>query len=433
MAFVGLGGAIVLSNYIPKANNDYERLNIFYTYSVLTTIMYCIFVIVLFSFPNVSNIFIGEMSKQNKIISIFIMAPFFVAMIVISYLLTSLLEARISNIMSKINTLILPLGLIGLYFINKDYLLNNITLIVLIVYSLSNVISIVIGLIYIRKNLKINTKPKLYIPNGFVSFTTYSFIQAIFTFLYRNIDKMFLLTLGNLNQLGFYQAIIAVLTAVEYLPSLLGNVTIPYFSSIIKHADKKIVVNSYEKIVRYMLLFLVSFTLGVMAISEFIMLTFGEEYLPYKYLLVILLVSKCTSSLGFTNTPMLIVIEENRLRFINSLMQIAIQFTITYFTINKIGILGVVLGRVIGVNIAQIMPQLIIKYKSGYDVQISRAYFAGAFSSISYGAILITFDLNLILSITIGICFWIAFIILGSYSLRDIRSIKSLMFAKIDI
>ena len=241
---------------------------------------------------------------------------------------------------------------------------------------------------------------------------------------------MFLISLGDMGQLGYYQALIAILTLVEFIPSLLGNVNIPYFSNMIKLGQKKEVESSYERIEKYMLFFLVSCVLGVIALSDVALGMFGEDYLPYKYLLVILVCAKCVASLGFTNTPMMIVLEKNHIRFLNSLGQIVVQFTITLLTVNTLGILGVVLGRITGVCLAQIAPQLIIKYKSGYDIKLSKAYLAGIVCTAIFGLAEVLLNLNLVISILLGITAWVIFLILGGFTKQDFRKMISMLLKR---
>ena len=271
---------------------------------------------------------------------------------------------------------------------------------------------------------------KFYIPKGFFFFAITTFMQALFSFLYKNADKMFLISLDDMGQLGYYQAIISIFTLVEFIPSLLGNVTIPYFSNIIKVGNKKDVEESYERIEKYMLFFLVSCVIGVITLSDVALNMFGKEYVSYKYLLIILVVAKCISSLGFTNTPMMVVLEKNWLRLINSALQILIQFSITFIFISKLGILAVVLGRTMGVCTAQIMPQLMIKYRSGYHIRISKAYYSGIICAALLGMLQVAFDLSLSVSILIGMIGWCVFLIGGKFEKKDFASMLNMVLKK---
>lgn len=428
--FVGMGGAVVLSNFFPKTESKEDKTRLLYTYTVLSFAMYVILVASILLFPDLNILLSGGLEGAPKYIALFIMAPIFIVMTIISYLLIAVLEARISNIMTKLYNFVLTIALAVLYYFNRSLIEKYLTLIVFISVIAGNIIAIILGFCFIKREKLLTKTTGFYIPRGFWVFSFTTFLQALFSFLYKNADKMFLISLGDMGQLGYYQAIISILNLVEFIPSLLGNVTIPFFSNIIRIGDKEEIEKSYERIEKYMLFFLVSCVLGVITLSDFILGMFGKDYIDYKYLLIILVVAKCVASLGFTNTPMMAVLEKNCIRLLNSTMQIIIQFTVTFLTIGKLGILGVVLGRTIGVCIAQITPQLVIKYKSGYDIRISKAYFAGIICTVTFGLAEALLNFNIIISLTAGISAWIIFLILGRFTKKDFKNMLTMLLRR---
>lgn len=428
--FIGMGGAIVLSNFFPKTDSSEKRTGLLYTYITTSVAMYVVFVLTILLFPELNVLLSGGLEGAEKYIALFVMAPVFITMTVISYLLIALLEARISNIMTKLYTFFLPVVLFVVSLVDVKILENNLSLIIFLSVIVANLAAIVLGLFFVKKENVLAPTKHFYVPKGFYVFTLTTLLQAVFSFLYKNADKMFLISLGDMGQLGYYQAIISILTLVEFVPSLLGNVTIPYFSNIVRIGDKREVADSYERIEKYMLFFLVSCVLGVIALSDIALNMFGEGYIDYKYLLIILVVAKCVASLGFTNTPMMVVMEKNWIRLINSTLQIVIQFAVTFCTIDRLGILAVVLGRVIGVCLAQIAPQLVIKYKSGYDIRLSRAYFAGILCAGGFGILESIFDFGILISIAIGIASWLLFLLLGNFRKKDFISMFNLLLRR---
>lgn len=428
--FVGMGGAIVLSNFIPKTESKADRAGLLCTYTAISFGMYAVLTIAVLLFPELNVLLSGGLSGAPKYIALFIMAPIFVVKTVISYLLIAFLEARISNIMTKLYTFLLAIVLLVMVVVNEPMIERYLTVIVILVDIVSNLLAIILGVGFIKKEKYLDKPTGFYVPPGFWAFSVSTFMQALFSFLYRNADKMFLISLGDMGELGYYQALISILTLVEFIPSLLGNVNIPYFSNLIKLGEKQEVEDSYERIEKYMLFFLVSCVLGVIALSDVALGLFDEDYLTYKYLLVILVCAKCIASLGFTNIPMLVVLENNHVRFFNSLGQIVIQFIITFLTINKIGILGVVLGRVIGVCLAQIAPQLVIKYKSGYNIKISKAYYPGILCTVALGMAETLCHFNLAVSILLGIFAWLLFLLLGGFTKNDFKSMISMVLRR---
>lgn len=428
--FVGMGGAVVLSNFFPKMDSDVQKTQLLHTYIAISFGMYMVFAAVIVIFPEMNLLLSGGLDGIAKWIALLVMAPIYITMTIISYLLIALLEARISNIMSKLYTILLPVVLLLVYLVDRRLLESHLALIIFCSVIVSNILAIALGVTFIKREKVIVRAKGLYLPKGFCFFTITTFMQALFSFLYKNADKMFLISLKDMGQLGYYQAIISIFTLVEFIPSLLGNVTIPYFSNILKVGNKKDIEESYERIEKYMLFFLVSCVISVISFSDIALNMFGKEYINFKYLLIILVVAKCVASLGFTNTPMMVVLEKNGLRLINSALQIAIQFSITFLCISKLGILAVVLGRTIGVCSAQIMPQLMIKYKSGYQIRLSKAYYSGIICTVILGIIQIVFNPNIGLSIAFGIIGWFVFLIGGRFNKRDFASMINMVFKR---
>lgn len=428
--FVGMGGAVVLSNFFPKMDSDVKKTQLLHTYIAISFGMYVVFAAVIVIFPEMNLLLSGGLEGASKWVALLVMAPIYIAMTIISYLLIALLEARISNIMSKLYTMLLPVVLLTVYWVNRSLLESHLALIIFCSIVLSNLLAIALGVTFIKREKVIVKTKGFYIPKGFCALAITTFIASIFSFLYRNADKMFLISLDDMGQLGYYQAIISIFTLVEFIPSLLGNVTIPYFSNILKIGDKKDIEESYERIEKYMLFFLVSCVIGVISLSDIALNMFGNDYVDYKYLLIILVVSKCIASLGFTNTPMMIILEKNWIRLLNSALQIVIQFLITLLCISKLGILAVVLGRTIGVCFSQIIPQLMIKYRSGYKIRISKAYYSGIICTVILGATQIFFNPNIWVSIIAGVLGWLLFLLCGEFTKKDFKSMVNLVLKR---
>ncbi len=428
--FVGLGGAIVLSNFIPKTESRENRTRLLYTYTALSFAMYGILTVAILLFPELNTLLSGGLVGAPKYIALFILAPIFVIKTVISYLLVGLLEARISNIMTKLFAFVLAITLLTLSVVNPALIEEYISLIVFLAAIFGNLLAICLGFWYIKKEQVLVKVTGFYVPKGFWACCLTTFLAALISFLYKNADKMFLISLGDMGQLGYYQAITSVLALVEFVPILLVNVTIPFFSNVIKIGDEKEIETSYERIEKYLLFFLVSCILGVVALSDVILGMFGKDYISYKYLLVILTWATCISSLDYINSPMLIVLEKNRVRVLNGVAQILIQFAITYFSINQMGILGVVLGRSVGICIAQLVPYYIIKYKSGYQIRLSKAYYIGVFCTLIAGVAELLLDMNVIMSILTAFGIWVLFLLLARFTKKDFSSMISMVLKR---
>ena len=189
--FVGMGGAIVLSNFIPKTESKEECTRLLFTYTAISFSMYAIFTAVILLFPELNTLLSGGLEGTPKYIALFIMAPIFVVKTVISYLLIAFLEARISNIMTKLYTFVLAVVLLVLFVVNEPLIEKYLSLIVFLVDIASNILAIILGFGFIKREKLLAKATGFYVPKGFWLFSISTFLQALFSFLYKNADKMF--------------------------------------------------------------------------------------------------------------------------------------------------------------------------------------------------------------------------------------------------
>lgn len=419
--FVGMGGATVFSTFIPKIKSMDDKVNFFYTYSLITFIMYMFFSILFLFFPSISKIFVGEMSFNLKLFATLFVGSSYVAMTIISYLLISILEARISNVMNKLYNFFLPIVIVFILFVDKDFLYSNIIIVVFLVITFSCLIGIIIGTISLKKDFSFHKNFKFYMNFRIIKFMIISYMQSVFTFLYNNIDKMFIIALGTLGELGYYQAVLTMATLLDFIPSLMSNVTIPYFSTIIATKNISLINESYHKIEKYMVGFTSTVSIMTLIFSKFLMLLFGIKYVEYSYLLVIYAIGKCIGSQS-CNTSLLIAFEYNKIRFINSLLQILIQFVISIILFDQYGVLALVWAKVIGLGFAQIIPRITLINIKEYKFKLPKAYSLSVIISLILG-LLWLLNIDYIYFIFLGLIIYFLFVFLSGYTIAEVRTI----------
>lgn len=421
---VCMGGSVILSRYIIRAEDIVIRTRLFFTYIYLVLIVYFLFAVILFLCPDVYSVFVGDVDKNIKVFSIFCMIPVYAAVTVISYLLTALLEAKISKIIGCLYSVGMCVVCIILYIADSELLNEYIYIISFSTILCMNVIALIIGVIYIKKNQLLcfglgSFKPLIY--KGSFIFVLCTLGQAILVYLNGNFDKIFLSQLSGLGQLGFYQAILYIVAIVELVPKLLGDITIPFFSSIIGAEDTERVRENYKKIEKTFILFLATAVFGMIAVSDLLLAIFGEEYMKYKDALVIMLSGILLSSRGFLNTPMLVNMDKHIWRLINSILQVAIQIVMIYFLIGKIGLYAAILAKTVTVIMAQFLPQYIIN-KSKYHIGFSKQYIIAAICVCFLCFIIIVFKFGFIMNIASSISIYIIFFFGAGYSIRDLAN-----------
>ena len=85
-----------------------QKRQLLHTYIAMSFGMYIVFVAVILIFPKMNLALSGGLDGAEKWVALIVVAPLYIVMTVISYLLIALLEARISNIMSKLYAILLP-------------------------------------------------------------------------------------------------------------------------------------------------------------------------------------------------------------------------------------------------------------------------------------------------------------------------------------
>ena len=288
-----------------------------------------------------------------------------------------------------------------------------------------NIVALFCGCFYIKARhlLYLNLdalKPLVY--KGSVIFMLCTLGQSMLSYLNINFGKIFVGNLNGLGQLGYYQAILHIVFIVEIVPNFLGNVTIPYFSAIFKSKNAEDIRLIYSLVERCLILFIGTAVFCMIASSKMILALYGGDYMNYYRVLIVLLASKLLASRGFMNTPMLVNLDKNAARLINSILQVSLQLCVMFFMIPRFGIYGAVAAQVLSAVFAQFIPQLIVA-KSIYAVKSSRPYYVGVILVSLVTIINIYFSLSNMMIIGSTFIAYIIFIVLSGYSLGEMRKI----------
>lgn len=419
---VCMGGAVILSRYIIRTEDIVTRSRVFFTYVYLVIIVYILFATVLFLSPDIYNVFVGDTNEGIKIFSVLCMIPIYAIVTVISYLLIALLESKLSKIMGCFYSVGMCVVCIVFYFVDPTMLEQHFYNISFAVILCMNLIVLIIGITYIIKNNLLcitleSIKPLVY--KGAIIFVLCTLGQAVLAYLNGNFDKVFLSQLSGLGELGFYQAILQIVAIAQLVPSLLGNITIPFFSSLIGTEDTVKVRAAYRRVEKIFILFQATVVFGLIAIADIMLVIFGKEYLEYKNALVIMLSGILLSSRGFLNTPMMVNMDKHIWRFINSIMQVTIQVVMIYFLIGKIGLYGAVLAKTITGVLAQFLPQYILN-KSQYHIGFSRQYIVAVICICLLCFSILILKLGTMMNIAFSLFFFIVFFAGAGYSVHGV-------------
>ncbi|MFW6030780.1 MAG: lipopolysaccharide biosynthesis protein, partial [Halanaerobiales bacterium] len=295
--------------------------------------------------------------------------------------------------------------------------------IILISFSVAYILECIIGLSFLRKKEISTGSFSFQLPSGFWEFSLFVHLSTIFTFIYNNIDRIFILSLGDLGQLGIYQAIITIYTFSRYLPKLLFNIIVPLLSNLIAGGRRDLIEKTYRKIERIVLLITIPLNIGIISFSRELLVIFGSEYIEYKSVLILFAVSNSLTALSYLNTPLLVVYEKNKQRFYNSLLQIITQLLLTMILMKNYGIYGVAVAKILGILLAQLYPIYIIKNGLDLSIQIPKEFFIGSIITIIYGGIMLLYNSNLIAHMFLFIIFTLLFVLVSGYKKDDLLDI----------
>lgn len=426
---VCMGGSVVLSRFIIREKETINRTRIFVAYIYLTIMVLIIFGVILFLFPQLYELFVGETSFSIKLLGIIGVMPIYTAVTVTSYFLMAVLESKISKIMGSMYTFGMAIVIVVLYFVAPQFLDKYFIIITLVGVISTNIVALFIGWRYIFKNgLMIFNKESFnpLVPQGAVKLAICTLGQSVLLYLYQNADKVFLSHLKGLGQLGYYQAILQVIMVIEFVPNMLNNVAIPLFAAKIGMEETVEVKKTYLKIEKVLIFFIATLVFGFIAISSPILQIFGKEYVVYNNALIIMLAGKILTARGHLTTSMLVNLDKNALRLLNSIIQVVLQTLIMVFLVVKIGIYGAVIAKTLTAIIAQILPQYVMK-KSEYKIGISKQYIVSTIIVIILSLVIILCDLSVVNTFIISVVAYLMFLIFAGYSVKDLQGILKML------
>lgn len=420
-SIVCMGGATWLGRYIIREETVKNRSRLFFTYFYLTMIVFVVFSLLLLFVPSVYEMFIGEDGKNIKSLCIFVVMPIYTLVTIVSYYLVSVMEAKISKIMGNMYVLGMFFVSVISYVFFQEWFIKNFYIVTFTVVVLMNLFALFLGAFYIKKNglLQVDRaafKPLIY--KSAVIFALCTLGQSTLSYISTNFDKIFLAKLNGMGQLGYYQAIIQIVTIVEMVPNLLGTVTIPYFSAVIEKGDYKKIQTSYAFLEKMMVLFIGFVVFGLIAIAKPVLNIFGEDYTSFFPVLVLLLASKIISSRGFLNTPMLVNLDKNVTRLVNSVTQVVLQILIMAVLIPMIGLYGAAVAKMASGIYAQIIPQVTIM-RSKYKIATGKQYWCGTVCAIVLSAAILILNLNAVFTFVVSMIAFVIFWLWGGYSVKE--------------
>jgi len=267
-----------------------------------------------------------------------------------------------------------------------------------------------------------------YLPPKFWSFTILIHFSTILSFAYDKLDQIFVVNYFGIDYLGYYFAAIQSVLLIRFLPLILGNVILPTFCNYLALNEITPLKNSYDKFSRYNTFFVVIVALICVFYSKQIMAIFGQNYVNYNLIIVILALSTILSSLGGLNSSLLVALGKAKESFSISLIQIIIQIFLMMTLLKNFGIFGIAIGKGFGVIIAQIGLFYVVLKISKLDLKINLEYKVSVFIAMLALVLYLYINPNSIIlsSILLLICIFL-FLFLAKYKINDIKFLLKLI------
>ena len=410
-AFVLIGGAPVISQYIPKIRS---KSNFVFTYSLLISVVLLVVFGVISLFPEVFG-WIG-IDEAFIRVGLIILLPLVVVNLLLQYILNGFLDVASSILIEKIPLAGVAVTVLGYRLFGMP---EDITKVLLGSFLVFYVVGIVIGLYRIRKYLKFKAI-RLWLPKGFWKFLLFVHLATFLTFAYKNIDRIFVLGFFDIATLGVYQLIISLFFLTRILPQMFIRTLVPAYAYLLAHQTSTQLQRLNRIVLRYGIALTFGVTMTIVCFGRIVLGWFGPMYAEYFPLLLFSLAFPVLLCFGYVTNPLLTSMERTDINFYNSAFQIVLQFVLSLLLLRPLGIFGLLLALLVGTLAAQIYP-IYVLYKAGNLSGVPREFTAQFFVMLAIGVALLSTNI-LVMAISFLILnTW--FILLNRFTFHEIWSV----------
>jgi len=236
----------------------------------------------------------------------------------------------------------------------RDFLRTHTLEILVGAFSLAYILGSIFCLRNIRREGRFSLTPGWHLPPGFWSFMLTTQLATIFTFVYGQVDRIFVLKIADLAGLGAYQAVLSLQHIVTFAPEIISPSLVPIFSTLLASGEHHALLSMYANLQRLFTILFTILAIFMVAFSHHILALFGPGYADYSALLCLFSASSVIRCLATPNWAILTSLEKNAYRLSISSLQITIQLVGTFLLIAPFGIYGIVGSKIGGAILAQI-------------------------------------------------------------------------------
>jgi O-antigen/teichoic acid export membrane protein len=422
--FVLFGGSSVLTNFLPKIDNNSDKGKFVFTYSIIVFIFLIIFCLLLIIFPFLSQQLLGEEIISNNFLALFFITPLIAISEIVIYSLQGIMLYKKASFLPQLRIIIIIVFILIFLLNNKRYTIENSLLLFCCFYVLTY-----LAVILIAKN-DVPIKVGLYWNSKITSFSVYSFFNTLNTYIFTNVDKIFILYYVSLKDVGVYYLLVQLASLIRFITIKLGQILLSSFSKLIHDNDKPNVEKLYLKTTDLMILMSSFISFFLMLFSLYLPVIYGELFEGMIPIFILLIFCTNLRNIGSINSMYILANEKNRVFFISNTLSIAIQLIVTLLLIESYGLFGVVVARICSNIFSQTGLFWIVKNIG--NIKIPRLYFWSQGFLIALAILTYLTHVNYIplylYILILFIAYWMFFKISGfsmTYFLRVIKNIKS--------
>lgn len=281
-------------------------------------------------------------------------------------------------------------------------------------YILSNILALIYGYYILNKYI---TKPTYEFDKTFCKNVTIAAIPfaatAILSSIYYSIDMVMLTNMVGNYATGIYNATYKLISVLTLFYGIYSAVIFPVMSKFYKN-DEKMLLISYEKSIKYLMLIIIPLAIATMLYStDIIYLIYGHEYKAASSVLSILIWTVCLLFIsGAGNTLLNASYKEvsvTKIYFIAAIFNVVLNFIlIPYLTY-----IGAAITTVLS-DILIVIIQSYIIYKLGHkpNEKLCIDVLKIILGSIILGILLYLLNLNMWIAIPVGIIIYLSTIFL---------------------
>ncbi|QHA93680.1 polysaccharide biosynthesis C-terminal domain-containing protein [Bacillus sp. N1-1] len=217
------------------------------------------------------------------------------------------------------------------------------------------IVLIILDFILIKEYIKkygITIVGKLYLPEGFWSYISFTLLTSFLVLIYDKADQLIITSVFDQRMLGIYFICIKITMLIKIIPRIVNTSNLPSFTKLLYLQENTLFLDQYRRTLKNNILVVFLLTILVVSFSNEILDFFNVT--SYSYLLIILAIGQLVSAPTLVFNNLFNAIGKTNVLFYNSVVTTLGQLIVMSLLINKFGVYAFVIGKVSGSIIGQV-------------------------------------------------------------------------------